>query len=1589
MNGQISTRKAQLSAAKQALLAKRLQGKGAPQPPTIPRRDPTTPVPLSFSQQRLWFLYQFEPENPFYNVPFALKIQGKLDVSALEKVFQALVKRHEILRTTIADEAGDARQIVHPQGAVVLRRISLSALPNSLWDEVERLAGHEAGRPFDLRQGPLLRVTLLTLATDEFVLLVTLHHIVSDVWSTGILVRELVTLYQAFTQAKPDPLPALPIQYADFTLWQRQLLQGEHLQTQLQYWQQQFATLPPVLQLPTDRPRPVIQRFCGESRSFKLAPALTKALKNLSQKTETTLFMVLLAAFKVLLYRYTGQTDITVGSPIANRNRAAIEGLIGLFMNTLALRTELGGDPSFLELLSRVRQVALGAYSHQDLPFEKLIEVLQIPRDLSHTPLFQAVFILQNAPTSALNLPGLRLTPLGFSGKTAKFDLTLVMTEVDGGLEGGVEYNTDLFDGTTIDRLIGHFQTLLTGIVAQPDASISQIPWLTPAEWTQLHQWNQTTVQFASPPCVHQLFEAQVAKTPEAIAVACESHTLTYAELNHRADCLARYLQGLGVGPEVLVGICLARSLEMITALLGVLKAGGAYVPLDPSYPQQRLAFMVEDANLTILLTQSSLLEGLPDYSGRILCLDRPLPAPDPGQLSSKPQGVSLQPENLAYMIYTSGSTGNPKGVQIAHRALVNFLKAQSQLLKIASQDVLLAVTSLSFDIAELELFLPLTVGAQVVIATLETASDGFHLADQLETVGATFMQATPSTWRMLLLANWTGNAGLKILCGGEALPPDLATALQSRAAALWNLYGPTETTIWSAQRALEETDSIGVGTPIANTDIYLLDQHLNPVPVGVPGELYIGGLGLARGYFQRPSLTAERFVPHPFSEALGARLYRTGDLARHCTDGTIEVLGRLDHQAKIRGFRIELGEIESVLSRHEQVREVVVMVREDNPDQKRLTAYLTPQASENAEAAAVPTATLRQWLQRQLPGYMVPALFVWLERLPLTPNGKIDRRSLPVPDLSAGESKPCFAAPRSPLEQQLAAIWSQVLGTSTVGIDDNFFELGGDSILGLQMVANAQQAGLHFTPKHLFQHQTIRTLAQVVDEAYDHEVELGSDLPLADFDPDAIARLVNSPSPPVDAYPLSPSQQGMLFHTLYSPEDGLYLNQICCRLEGVLDLKALQQTWQRVCDRHVILRTAFVWEELLQPLQVVLDHVTVPWFQHDWRTYSPAEQARELSALLQRDRASGFQLAKAPLMRLTVIQLTDNSYEVLWSFHHLILDGWSLPIIFREVFAFYEGFRQSTLPHFKTPRPYRDYIAWLAAQESTAAEAFWTSLLQGFHTPTSLGHTRSSHRTPDHTRQSKSLSSTTTVALQALAQKSHLTLNTLVQGAWAQLLSHISGDTDVVFGATAAGRPPDLIGANIMVGLFINSLPVRVRLSHEVSIVEWLQALQLQQSQAREYESTALSQIHRWSDVPTDKPLFESLVVFENYPVEVALDTLQVSLKVQSVQSYINNNYPLTVRALPGSELVLQLMSDRTCFSAETTDRWLQNLAALLQWLVDHPEKTVGQWQSFLVTLDQEWHQRQAQLSTQANLQKLRNIRRKTILSDSQEETS
>ena len=1038
----------------------------------------------SFAQQRLWFLDQLEPESPLYNIPQAFRMSGALNLAALRQTFEAIVARHEALRTTFSAIEGIPMQCIAEKESISLPVVDLTGLPKADREgEITRLVAEESRRPFDLARGPLLRVTLLRLGDEEHILLLTMHHIVSDGWSMGILVQEMASLYEAFSHRTIPSLPALPIQYADFAEWQREWLQGEVLETQTSYWKKQLGGNLPFAAVPADHPRPMIQTYRGKRKAFAVSKSLHEALKALSQREGVTLFMTLLAAFQALLHRYTGQDDIIVGSPIANRNRLEIEGLIGFFVNTLVLRTDLSGNPTFRELLVRVREVALGAYVHQDLPFEKLVEELHVPRDLSYNPLFQVMFILQNAPLEPLQLSGLTLSPLVVDTDTAKFDVTLELAEGPGGLTSSIEYNTDLFDSDTIERMAGHFQTLLEGIVANPDARVSELPLLTEAERHQLLvDWNKTETDYPRDKCIHELFEAQVERTPDANALVFEGKQLTYGELNRRANQLAHYLRKLGVGPEVLVGICMERSLEMVVGLLGILKAGGAYVPLDPAYPKERLAFMMEETGISVLLTQRRMTPVIPACTLRMLCLDSDWDAVAGEDGENMP--AWSRAETLAYVVYTSGSTGTPKGVEVIHRGVVR-LVVRTNYATLDGKETFLQLAPISFDASTFELWAPLLNGATCVVYSTDVPS-AHQLAEVIRRHSVSTLWLTASLFNAVIDEDPRALQGVsQLLIGGEQLSaPHVRRAHEGLPRTqIINGYGPTENTTFTCcysipQRFAHDTTMIPLGRPIANTKVYILDKHLQPVPVGVPGELYTGGDGLARGYLNHPELTAEKFIPDPFSAVPGARLYRTGDLARYLPDGNIEFLGRIDHQVKIRGFRIELGEIESVLGQHPGVRQATVLAREDEAGDKRLVAYVVP-ASE-----APPTIReLRRYLGQKLPEYMIPSLFVSLNTLPLTPNGKVDRHALPAPEHTRPELEETYAAPRTPVEQSLAEIWANVLGLEQVGVSDNFFELGGHSLMAVQLFARIRKwAGIDLPLAILFRSPTIKALAEVLD---------------------------------------------------------------------------------------------------------------------------------------------------------------------------------------------------------------------------------------------------------------------------------------------------------------------------------------------------------------------------------------------------------------------------------------------------------------------------------------------------------------------------
>ncbi|MGA9568140.1 MAG: amino acid adenylation domain-containing protein [Candidatus Korobacteraceae bacterium] len=1053
--------------------------------PASPAEDQQVYVfPVTFAQQRLLFLSQLDPSNTSYSVPWSIRIAGSLNATALEQSLNEIVRRHEILRTTFDVVEGHPVQIVTPSVHVPLNLIDLSSRTDPE-QEAQAAARNEARAPIDLKHGPMVRTTLLRLAEADHALLVTTHHIAFDGWSRRILVTELATLYEAFGAGHPSPLPELPLQYADFAVWQRNHMQGETLDHLLKYWKQQLAGVPTTLDLPTDRPRPAVQSYSGATVNFALSAKLKEDLIRLGRQSEATLFMTLLAGFQALLSRYSGQDDIVVGTPIANRNRAEVEGLIGLFANTLPLRTKLDGDPTFRALLARVKDTALGAYAHEDMPFERLVEELRPERSLGHNPMFQVVFSLQNAHRATFELPGLKLKPLGaLSNLTSKFDLSFFLFDAHDGLQGKVEYNTDLFDGATIDRMLRHFQILLEGMVANPEERVSKLPLLSSAERQQiLVEWNSTEADYPKDSCLHELIAQQARQNPDRIAVQSGPYQLSYGEMHKRSNQLARYLQRRGIGPDVLVGLMVSRSTDLLVAILGILKAGGAYVPLDPIYPKDRIATILDDTRATVLLTDQVLAETLPDTTSERIYIDTDWAAIANESIDDLP--VSGGPENLIYVLYTSGSTGKPKGAQIEHRNVVSFLFSMLRKPGLTQKDVWLAVTTLSFDFSVLELYLPLLVGAKVVLASREQAADPLELQTLLATSKATAMSATPATWRMLLESDWVGDPELLLFCGGEALSPDLANQLLPRCSELWNVYGPTETTVCShLYRVQSELNQIAlIGVPNSNVSMYLLDAHGELVPVGVPGELYIGGAGVGRGYQNRPDLTAERFVANPFRPA--ERLYRSGDIASYLPDGNVRYHGRVDFQVKIRGFRIELGEIESTLASHARVERAVVVVHEDRPGGKRLVAYVVPKPEQEIQPAE-----LRTHLERNLPDYMVPSIFIKLNSLPVNANGKIDRRALPAPDWStlATAKK---TAPKDSLELILVRTWERVLGVPNIGVEDNFFDLGGHSVLAVRLLSEVEKVvGRKVPLASLFRGSTVASLANILHQGSEADPE-------------------------------------------------------------------------------------------------------------------------------------------------------------------------------------------------------------------------------------------------------------------------------------------------------------------------------------------------------------------------------------------------------------------------------------------------------------------------------------------------------------------
>ncbi|MEU4445217.1 non-ribosomal peptide synthase/polyketide synthase [Actinosynnema sp. NPDC050801] len=1893
-------------------------------------------LPLSLSQQRLWFLHEFDPDSTEYLSPLILRLRGELDVAALNAALTGLVARHEALRTTFDTVDGRGVQVVHPPGEV---RVRAEDVPEA---ELAEVLAQEGRRPFDLREGPLMRVRLLRPADRDHVLVLVLHHIVTDGWSTGVLTEELSALYRG------DPLPPLSLQYADFAVWQRDNLAG--LDERLDYWRRRLDGVP-VLELPTDRPRPAVRTSNGALVEFRVSDEVTARLKALSRRHDSTLFTALVAACQVLFARWSGQDDIAVGTVASGRERAELEGLVGFFVNTLVLRSTVDQERGFTDLLAEVKDTVLSALAHQDVPFERVVDELQPVRDTSRTPLFQAMVILQNNPEPAVDLPGLAVEELTPPVVTAGVDVLIQFQEHDGGLPGVVTYNSDLFDAATIDRVVGWLHVLLEGIVADPDGPLSRLPWVSEQERQQLLvDWNGPVVDVPAA-TLSGLFEAQVARTPERVAITDGVVEWDYAELNARANRLAHRLIERGAGPERLVALVLPRSVELVVAVLAVLKTGAAYLPVDPAYPAARVAAVLEDAAPVVVL------DGLDSLRGNEDC-----PGTNPSDVD---RVAPLSPDNPAYVIYTSGSTGRPKGVVVGHRSAVNYLSWATAVYP-GLGGVAVLHSPVTFDLTVTTLFGPLLAGGRIRVSELaEDAAVGEQ---------ATFLKATPSHLPLLGTVPADMSPTGDLVVGGEQLLGEVVDEWRQAnpTATVVNEYGPTEATVGCMEHRIEPGEHVAPGpVPIGraawNTRLHVVDRGLRLVPIGVAGELCVAGEGLARGYLNRPGLTASSFVACPFGEP-GERMYRTGDLVRWRGDGTMEYLGRIDEQVKVRGFRVEPGEVESALLRHPDVAEAVVVARDDGRGHAVLVAYLVPVEEEPS------TEELRESLGRVLPAHMVPAAFVALDALPLSANGKVHRAALPAPD---ARPEAAYVPPRTPVERELARVWSQVLRVERVGVHDNFFGLGGDSIVSIQVVSRCRQAGLDISAKDVFTHQTVAELATVVgtrapaastrpvisgpapltpiqrwffatrpddpdhltmsvllelaedvdvvalaravdavvahhdslrlrfrdghqevaptdphdifsthhlsargaderhremervateargslditdgplvravlftgaatdpprlfitahhlvvdgvswrillgdlEAAYRGEdpepvgtaftqwahlltehvrdggldddlpfwtaladgqdldlpvdrhgpntvgstrsvtVRLGrddtdallhrvpdvyrtqandvllaalgrvltrwtgrgrasvtmeghgredvlggvdlsrtvgwftsqfpvaldvpadagwgdllksvkeqlravprrglgyealrylgttdalsdtalppisfnyhgqwdmgaddeglirgrgpalgqdappestrpylidvvgavedgelhlsweysgevhdeatvrdlaegmvralreivahcarpdaggrtpSDFPLARLDQAAVDRIAGDGRSVQDVYPLTPLQAGMLFHSLVDRDSTAYFDQLRFRLSGVADAHAFGAACQRVVDRTPVLRSSVVWEGVDEAVQVVHHRVELPVRHLDWRRLSERERADALDRVLADDLAAGLDLTRPPLLRLVVARTAADEVLVVWTAHHVLLDGWSLAQVLAEVCEQYAAEVGGRRPEPVSRRPFRDYLRWLGERDRTGAERHWREVLAGVEAPTPLPYDRApveAHRTESSESVPVELSADRSARLNRVARRAGLTVSTIVQGMWARLLSRYSGEPDVVFGTTVSGRPADLPGVESMVGMFINTVPTRVRVDRGRDVLSWLRDLQEAQSGSRSFDFVSLAEVQAWSDLPPGANLFDSAVVFENYPVDELANAAQ-QVRVLDVQGLDSTNFPLTLSAHTGDRLRLELDYDRKLFDAATVERMAAYLVALLEGVADGRE--------------------------------------------------
>ncbi len=1526
--------------ASQIELARRQQ-KQSIEPPLV-RLEHKEPAPLSFAQQRLWFIDQLEP-GIVYNMPGAVRLRGELDVAALRRSLSEIVGRHEVLRTSFPQRDGQPFQHIHPPSELDLPFIDLSDKPvEQAETSALMLSQWETKRGFDLSTGPLMRAMLLKVAEADHVLVVTMHHVVSDGWSVGILIREFMQLYRAYSSGRESGLEELPLQYADFAVWQRECLKGDVLEEQMKYWKGQLEGVS-ALEMPTDRPRPAMASHRGESVKFSWGEELTGQMKALARREGATLFMVVLAGFQVLLSRYSRQEDVAIGTDVANRNRSEIEGLIGFFVNQLVLRCRLDPQQSFRQLVSEVREVTLGAYEHQDLPFEKLVAELALERDMSRAPLSQVKLTLQNTEQPNLNLDGLQVNEFDVENGIVKVDLQLMLHEVEGRLEGALYYATDLYESATAQRILGHLEVLLKSIAANPDRAICELPLMSEAERDQLlKRWNNTETAYREALFVHQMFQRQAELNPDAVALIFDNQQMSYGDLNRKANRLAHFLRREGVGPESIVAVYLDRSMELVVALIAVLKAGAAYVPIDTGYPVERAAYMLKDAAAKVVISKEEMRETVDGLGLEVVSVDRDREEID--EQSEEEPCVEVSGENVAYVIYTSGSTGKPKGVCVTHNDLICLFKATERWFNFDHNDVWTLFHSYAFDFSVWEMWGALLYGGSLVVVPYWISRSPDKFLELIKRERVTVLNQTPSAFRQLIQADGASDEGdlslRLVIFGGEALdlsslrpwferhPEDLIR--------LVNMYGITETTVHVTYRPIKSTDIFEargsvIGGPIPHLQVYLLNDYLDPVPIGFPGQIYVGGAGLARGYLNRPGLTADRFIPNPFSNEPGARLYKSGDLARFLPGGDFEYLRRTDHQVKIRGFRIELGEIEAALVQHPGVREAVVLALDDTPSQKRLVGYVVAKDKELATAG-----NLRKFLQKLLPEISIPSAFVLMESFPLNSNGKLDRASLPAPSMSRPGFHEPFVPPQNEEEELLAKIWGEVIGVDQVGSHDNFFALGGDSIRSIQVLYRAEQQGLRFTFQQLFQHQTIHELVESIksqDEQADSPLRAK---PFGTLTPDDLKKL---PPNVEDAYPLASLQAGMVFHSEFNDNATAYHDVFSYHLRSPFSECEFRRAAEEIVARHPVLRTSFDLVSFSRPLQIVHADSNLSLEIFDLRGMAETQQEADICEWVDREKHRGFDWRQAPLLRFYIHRRSDKTFQLTVSFHHSILDGWSLATMLTELFQRY--FRllgkniESPLPPPKSS--YSDFIVLeQEAIESERARRYWEEKLDA---PTVYRLPRLRPQPGDSPSEKGRvqvlevpISDEVSKGLPGMAQRAGLPLKSFCLAVHLKVLSLLTGQSDILTGLVSNGRLEEEDGERVL-GLFLNTVPLRQRLNGGT----WLQLAEEVFAAEREllpFRRYPLAHLSKASE------LFEVAFNYVHFHVYQGLERFD-ELQLLGNVAYEETNFTLMVNfvhSISSSQVQLSLNYNASALSEEEINTIGKYYARGLEAMVAEP---------------------------------------------------